>query len=45
MTDEEIKQYLKENLRLSWDYHNNKYYVVLKIAGEKISELSFGEGY
>ena len=45
MIKEEIKNYLKENLRLSWEYHDNEYYIVVKVAGEKISELSFGEGY
>lgn len=45
MNQEEIKHYLKENLRLSWEHHDDEYYIVLKIAGEKISELSFGEGY
>ena len=45
MTPEEIKNYLKENLKLSWEYHNGEYYIVLKVAGEKITELRFGEGY
>lgn len=45
MTQEEIKSYLKENLRLSWEHYDDEYYIVLKIAGEKISKLNFGEGY
>ena len=45
MTQEEIKQYLKDNLKLSWDYKNDGYYLVLKLDGEKITEISFGEGY
>ena len=45
MTKEEIKQYIKDNLGLSWEYKNGNYYIVLKIEGEKISELNFGEGY
>lgn len=45
MTPEEIKQYLKDNLKLSWEYKNGNYYIVLKLNGEKITELNFGEGY
>ena len=45
MTQEEIKNYLKDNLRLSWEHKHGEYYIVLKLAGEKITELSFGEGY
>ena len=43
MTQEEIKSYLKENLRLSWEHYDDEYYIVLNIAGEKISKLNFGE--
>lgn len=45
MTQEETKQYLKDNLKLSWEHKNGGYYIVLKLDGEKITELSFGEGY
>lgn len=45
MTQEEIKQYLKDNLKLSWEYKNGEYYIVLKLDGEKVTELNFGEGY
>lgn len=45
MTQEEIKQYLKGNLKLSWEYKNGEYYIVLKLDGEKVTELNFGEGY
>jgi hypothetical protein len=45
MTQEEIKQYIKDNLRLSWESKDGNYYIVLRIGGEKISELNFGEGY
>ena len=45
MTQEEIKQYLKDNLKLSWEYKNENYYIVLELDGEKITELNFGEGY
>lgn len=42
---EEIKQYLKDSLRLSWEHKNGNYYIVLKLDGEKVTELNFGEGY
>jgi hypothetical protein len=45
MTQEEIKQYLKDNLKLSWEDKNGNYYIVLRLSGEKITELNFGEGY
>jgi len=45
MTPEEIKQYLKDNLKLSWEHKGGNYYIVLKFDGEKITELNFGEGY
>jgi len=45
MTQEEIIKFLKDNMRLSWEYRNGKYYIVLNVAGEKITELNFGEGY
>ena len=45
MTKEEIKKYLKDNLKLSWEYKNGNYYIVLKLDGEKVTELNFGEGY
>lgn len=45
MTKEEIKDYIKNNLKLSWEFKNGKYYIVLKIEDEKITELNFGEGY
>ncbi len=45
MEQEEIKKYLKENLRLKWEWRNGKYYIVLSVAGEKVTELNFGEGY
>ena len=45
MTQKEIKQYLKDNLRLSWEYKKGEYYIVLKLDGEKVTELNFGEGY
>lgn len=45
MTKEEIKQYLKDNLALSWEYKNGEYYIVLRLDGEKVTELNFGEGY
>lgn len=45
MTQEEIIKFLKDNMKLSWEHRNGKYYIVLKVAGEKITELNFGEGY
>lgn len=45
MTTEEIKNYLKDNLKLSWEWRKGKYYIVLKVEGEKVTELNFGEGY
>ena len=45
MTQEEIKKYLKDNLKLSWEYKYKSYYIVLKLEDEKITELEFGEGY
>ena len=45
MTKEEIKKYLKENLKLSWESRSGDYYIVLSLENEKITELCFGEGY
>lgn len=45
MIQEEIINFLKDNMRLSWEHRNGEYYIVLKVAGEKITELNFGEGY
>ena len=45
MTKEEIKNYLKENLKLSWESIGGDYYIVLSLENEKITELCFGEGY
>jgi len=45
MTQEEIIKFLKDNMKLSWEHCNGNYYIVLKVAGEKITELNFGEGY
>ena len=45
MTQEEIKKYLKENLKLSWEHKNGNYYIVLKLGSEKVTELNFGPGY
>lgn len=45
MTQEEIKQYLKDNLKLSWEHKNGNYFIVLTLDGEKVTELNFGEGY
>jgi len=45
MTQEEIIKFLKNNMRLSWEHRNGEYYIVLKVASEKITELNFGEGY
>lgn len=42
---EEIKNYLKDNLKMSWDFRNGKHYIVLELGGEKITDLCFGEGY
>lgn len=42
---EEIKNYLKDNLKMSWDFRNGKYYIALELDGEKITDLCFGEGY
>ena len=40
------KNYLKDNLRMVWECHTDgNYYMVLKVAGEKICQLNFGEGY
>lgn len=44
MTDE-IKQYLKDNLKLSWEYYGGHYHIVLTLEGEKVADLDFGEGY
>ena len=45
MTKEEIKNYLKENLKLSLECKSDEYYIVLSLENEKITELCFGEGY
>lgn len=45
MTQEEIIKFLKDNMKLSWEHRNGNYYIVLKVSGEKITELNFGEGY
>ena len=42
---EEVKNYLKDNLKMSWDFRNGKHYIVLELGGEKITDLCFGEGY
>lgn len=42
---EEIKNYLKENLRMSWDFRNGEYYIVIELEGDRIADLCFGEGY
>ena len=45
MTKEDIKNYLKENLKLSLECKSDKYYIVLSLEDEKITEFCFGEGY
>lgn len=49
MTQEEIrkdiKQYLKDKLKLKWVYYGGEYHLVLQIDGEDITNVSFGEGY
>lgn len=41
MEKEEIKDYIKNNLEISWDFREGKYYLVLSLEGEKISEVKF----
>lgn len=40
---EEIRKYLKNNLKIAWDYDyiNHRSILVLKLEGEVISELPF----
>ena len=45
MNQEEIKEYLKENLKLHWEKRRGNFYIVLTIDDEEITELNFGEGY
>ena len=45
MTKEEIIQFLKDNLKLAWEYYHGNYYIILKIDNEIITKLNFGEGY
>ena len=44
MNKEEIKQYLKENLKIDWKYEGyGKLYVVLTLEGEVISKMPFAQ--
>jgi hypothetical protein len=44
MNKEEIKNYLKENLKIDRKYDGyNKLYVVLKLEGEVISKMPFAQ--
>ena len=42
MNKEEIKNYLKENLKIDWMYTvDGKLYIVLKLENEVISQMRF----
>ena len=43
VTKEEIKEYLKNNLKIAWDYNYDKYehLLVLKLEGQIISKIPF----
>jgi hypothetical protein len=42
MNKEEIKNYLKENLKMDWMYTGDgKLYIVLKLENEVISQMRF----
>lgn len=41
----EIKQYLKDKLKLKWVYCGEEYRLILQIDGEDITGVNFGEGY
>ena len=43
MNKEEIKNYLKENLKIDWMYTDNKLYIVLELEGEVISKMRFNQ--
>ena len=44
MNKEEIKNYLKENLKIDWMYiGDGKLYIVLKLEGEVISKMKFNQ--
>lgn len=38
---EEIKNYLKENLKMDWMYTGDKLYIALKLENEVISKMRF----
>lgn len=41
MKKEEIKDYIKNNLEISIDFREGKYYLILSLEGEKFSEVKF----
>lgn len=44
MDKEEIKNYLKENLEIGWEYGGyGKLYIVLTLEGEVISKMPFAQ--
>lgn len=43
MTNEELKQYLRQNLEIGWKYdYPDGLRIVLSLEGEVISEMPFG---
>ena len=41
MSKEEIKEYLKNNLKIVWEQERNKLYIALKLEGDIISKIHF----
>lgn len=39
--DEEIKNYLKDNLRIKWHYQSDNLYICLVLGDEIISKMPF----
>ena len=40
---DQMKGYLKDNLKLDWQYDGNKLYLALKLEGETVTRLRFHE--
>lgn len=38
---EEIKNYIKENLKIEWQWNNFEWYICLILDGEVISKIPF----
>lgn len=41
MEKEEVKQYIKDNLKIIWQYEDDKLFIKLELEGETISKIPF----